>query len=913
VNWKTTTSDANFVHVLNYQNFWQDLAQAYTFTGNSSYVNELISELASWSQQSPGLSDPNTWASSDPPWQPLDTAQRADNWVWAYQMVLGSAGWTSDANTLFLYKLYQHGDFLRRVTPYALSSNRSLFEASSLLEIAQLVPEFDNAADWETYGRNLLFGAMDAQLNADGGHAESSPGYAGQVILSLLESYWLDQLRGDGAAWAASRVTKLQNAALSYVQILSTNGKLPALSDTFRQSTDTFWDRARIILGNTTDFPAAKPRLRDVWLFGTGTAGGLLGSPISPSLPNRGNSYSMPNSGYYVMRSGADSAARQLTFDAGPTGGAHGHFDLLNFELFGYGKPLISDPGLYNYANSVRRNWAVSTPAHNTISVDGVSHAALEGVTNPGFSATALTSVAGGHQITASHRGYQGLAGSPVVARSIWYDDDGTMIVVDWGESTSATTKFTQSFLVPVPLASTSRDLAAGWLKTNTGSGDVKIESLYQGGTGSNKRTTIPGTSTNIFTSSDPDTHNADDATQFYFDRTGTFAGFVTMVNAYNSGSPPNVTASLVGAPTPGGSFQVQITRNGVDAELITFTEPAFVRPQADFRGAAPIAGANDVAWDQSGRLHMVWQDTNTKNLKYSVRDAAGKWSIVQTIDAGLYAGGYPSLAIDSHGVPQVAYFDGNGGDLKFARMVGGAWQVQTVDSAGSTGLYPSLVLSRNDGAMIAYYKRTTGDLRLAIEQGTAGWQISNVDTVGDVGRIAQMTLDPNRPTASKVAIAYDDASHGTKKFAIQSGTGYSIQTVDNTTPAGGGYTSLCYEPFKDGDGTYHAAMSYYDSTNSALKYARYAGGGSWANSTVISTGVQGLYTTLFYDSANRPNIFFFKKTNNTAYRAKKAASWSFTYLGTGGREMQVARKADGSLANTNLDVDGLRVDFLPS
>src|SRR4029434_7750120 len=110
-----------------------------------------------------------------------------------------------------------------------------------------------------------------------------------------------------------------------------------------------------------------------------------------------------------------------------------------------------------------------------------------------------------------------------------------------------------------------------------------------------------------------------------------------------------------------------------------------------------------------------------------------------------------------------------------------------------------------------------------------------------DVGRITQMTLDPNRPTASKVAISYDDATNGTKKFAIQSGTGYSIQTVDNTTPTGGGYTSLVYEPFTHGDGTYHAAISYYDSTNSALKYARYAGGGSWASSTVISTGVQRL------------------------------------------------------------------------
>src|SRR5439155_21293000 len=163
--------------------------------------------------------------------------------VWSYQMVLGSGGWTGDANSLFIYELYKHGDFLRRVTPYALSSNRSLFEATGLLEIAQLMPEFDNAADWETYGRNLLFGAMDGQLNADGGHAESSPGYAGSVIDSLLEMYWLDQKKGDSSAWSGARVTKLENAAKSYVQLLSPNGDLAALSDTYRQTSDPFRGR----------------------------------------------------------------------------------------------------------------------------------------------------------------------------------------------------------------------------------------------------------------------------------------------------------------------------------------------------------------------------------------------------------------------------------------------------------------------------------------------------------------------------------------------------------------------------------------------------------------------------------------------------------------------------------------------
>src|SRR5207248_7638663 len=139
---------------------------------------------------------PNTYAANAPHWDLLDTGIRAESWVWAYQMILNSAAWTADANTLFLYKLQQTGDFLRRVTPYALSSNRTIFHSKGLLQIAQLVPEFSNAADWETYSRGLLFNAMDAQLYNDGGHVEESPGYAGNVIDDLLEAYWLDQKKG---------------------------------------------------------------------------------------------------------------------------------------------------------------------------------------------------------------------------------------------------------------------------------------------------------------------------------------------------------------------------------------------------------------------------------------------------------------------------------------------------------------------------------------------------------------------------------------------------------------------------------------------------------------------------------------------------------------------------------------------
>src|SRR5207249_7781864 len=137
---------------------------------------------------------------------------------------------------------------------------------------------------------------------------------------------------GDASAWTASRLDKLTTAAKAHVQLLTPDGKLAALSDTYRSTIGPFWDRPRVILSDTADFPAAKPRMRDVWLFGTTTAGTLVTSPVNPPVPARPKTYAMPQSGYYIFRSGSDTNARQLTFDAGPTGGAHGHFDLLNFE-----------------------------------------------------------------------------------------------------------------------------------------------------------------------------------------------------------------------------------------------------------------------------------------------------------------------------------------------------------------------------------------------------------------------------------------------------------------------------------------------------------------------------------------------------------------------------------------------------
>src|SRR6185369_949112 len=215
-------------------------------------------------------------------------------------------------------------------------------------------------------------------------------------------------------------------------------------------------------------------RLDDVWQMGTAACTPLLTADTNPSLPGRGPTAYYPDSGYYVTRSGDDKDARQLIFDAGPKGGTHGHYDLLNFELYGYQHPLIADPGLLSYSASYAsdRNYVISTPAHNTISIDGVNHAASERSTISKLTAWIRTT--GGVQMAATHYAYQGLAGSPVVARNIWHDGGDIFLVVDFANA-SATHTYTQSFNL---WTNNVTKYSGGVIRTKAGNGDVLLQNL---------------------------------------------------------------------------------------------------------------------------------------------------------------------------------------------------------------------------------------------------------------------------------------------------------------------------------------------------------------------------------------------------------------------------------------------------
>jgi hypothetical protein len=74
-----------------------------------------------------------------------------------------------------------------------------------------------------------------------------------------------------------------------------------------------------------------------------------------------------PESGYYIMRSEpqpgeAYEDARHLFVHNGMWFASHGHFDLLYLSLYAYGRPLVIDPGQYDYKppEGIDRYWQSS-------------------------------------------------------------------------------------------------------------------------------------------------------------------------------------------------------------------------------------------------------------------------------------------------------------------------------------------------------------------------------------------------------------------------------------------------------------------------------------------------------------------------------------------------------------------------
>lgn len=281
------------------------------------------------------------------------------------------------------------------------------------------------------------------------------------------------------------------------------------------------------------------------------------------------------------------------------------------------------------------------------------------------------------------------------------------------------------------------------------------------------------------------------------------------------------------------------------------------------------VGKLTDLVLDSSNRAHIIYcESTNSSKyyLKYAT-NASGVW-VATTVNGSVY-GKYPSIAADGAGMAHISYLDANAATLKYAINESGTWTATTVDTIRGVQGNTSIALDTSDYAHISYYNEVSHTLKYATNI-SGSWVITTVDEVsgGDVGRYASIALDGN----GKAHISYYDATNGDLKYATNaSGVWVTPTTIDSTGNVGRD-TSIAL----DKNNKIH--ISYYDSTSGSgdLKYATYnSNTGVWETETIDSEGIVGSYASIAVSRGGTVFISYYDMTNtNLKYASNISGEW---------------------------------------
>jgi uncharacterized heparinase superfamily protein len=372
--------DKKITWELNRQQYFVTLGQAYWLTGDERYAQTFAAHLASWLDANPPKVGIN-WASS------LEVALRAIAWLWAFEFFKDASSLTADLFARALKFLYLHARHLETYLSTYFSPNTHLTgEALGLYYLGTLLPEFQLAARWRETGRAILLAQLPQHVRADGTYFEQASYYARYTADFYTHFLLLAQANEQTVApLVAEKLTALLDHLMHLTRPDGTTplygdddgGRLVPLSRA-RAAADfraTLATGACLFARGDYKFVAGADAAEEaLWLMGAGRLRAF--DELAAHAP-ADTSRAFTVGGYYVMRSAWTRDADYMLLDAGPHGAlncGHAHADALAFDMCARGRNVLVDPGTYTYTgDAALRDHFRSTPAHNTLTIDGAS------------------------------------------------------------------------------------------------------------------------------------------------------------------------------------------------------------------------------------------------------------------------------------------------------------------------------------------------------------------------------------------------------------------------------------------------------------------------------------------------------------------------------------------------------------
>lgn len=359
INWKFNPVDPSQPHFtkewtwqnLNRMGMWNTLGEAYWHTLDEKYAREWVDQMMDWVEENPVPLEKSPGATLC--WRTIEAGIRmSGSWMNAYYHFLYSPSFTPDANLTFVKGIIMHGWRLRKVTlDYPKrTGNWVTMECNGLGTIGTLFPELDEADEFRKVAFQRMNEELDRQVYPDGAQIELTPGYHQVSRRNFMDL--VEVTRMNNVSLPSEYMSKLKRMYTFNLKLMDPSGVLPPFNDANPTKVTQSLTEAYQIWGDTE------------FLFGA-----TLGKKgEKPDF----NSNFFNYAGYYAMRSGWDYLDNCLYFDAGPVGEGHIHEDKLNLYLYSKGRILLTEPGSYSYDKSRWRKYVLTTPAHNTIIVDGM-------------------------------------------------------------------------------------------------------------------------------------------------------------------------------------------------------------------------------------------------------------------------------------------------------------------------------------------------------------------------------------------------------------------------------------------------------------------------------------------------------------------------------------------------------------
>jgi hypothetical protein len=380
---KKRTMDALPLWELNRHQYFTTLGKAYWLTRDERYADEFCRQLISWIEQNSYQFGVN-WFSV------LEIGVRIISWSLAFYLFRDSSVFAEKAAKPFIKSLYQQTDFVRRhlTLDWEVQNNWLIGQATGLVTVGALFPEFLESQDWVETGLRILEREARLQTFSDGVNKEQAGGYH-RFVLDLLLLVVVLGRRGTLPRLQA--IEQVLESMLEYaLYSMDPSGRLSQLGDTdegwgfkFSEAAD-YWDvRPWLAVGAVLfhrpefKFPCKSFPEEAFWLLGQ--PGRSAFSEMKERTPHH-TSAAFDEGGHHVLRDNWMPESDFLIIKSGDFGlggegaCAHAHCDLLSFVLWIAGRPLMVDSGTYTYHGQWRNRFRL-TSAHNTLLIDGKDQA----------------------------------------------------------------------------------------------------------------------------------------------------------------------------------------------------------------------------------------------------------------------------------------------------------------------------------------------------------------------------------------------------------------------------------------------------------------------------------------------------------------------------------------------------------